>query len=282
MNAPAILPPILILGSAILHAIFNAVLKTDGDRYVRRALGNIGAAAIAAPFTLVVPFPTAEAWMHLGVSAVVIAVYQMAQIESYKLGDLSAIYPVARGASVALTAVGAGLLFVESFPLLKIVGLAVAVTALMAFRSGDGGARGPALAWALLTAGLIAIYTLNDAAGVKVSPVMWSYIAWFFVVQGVATPTAVAIRRGRGFIEPMRTEARTAVILSMLMIASYALNLIALRLGAVAEIAALRETSVVFGALIGAYILHEGGGLGPRRVIASTALVVGLMLVHIA
>ena len=268
----------LILTSAVLHATVNAILKVDGDRYVRRSLMNLGAAALAAPFLFIVPPPSGQVWGHLVFGGVVIAIYQVAQVESYKLGDLSAVYPVARGASVGLTALGAALWFAEPFPPLKIAGLAIAVLALLAFRSGERGARGPALAWALLTAVLIAVYTLNDAAGVKAAADPFTYIAWFFVTQGVAFPIVALARRRGQVLALSRQEGPRAALCMVLMIGTYGANLMALRLGAVAEIAALRETSVVFGALIGAVFLHEG--LGLRRGLAAVTLVAGLVLLH--
>ncbi|MGD2132855.1 MAG: EamA family transporter [Maricaulaceae bacterium] len=270
----------LILTSAFLHAVFNAILKSSGDRYVRRALMNLFACLAATPIAFIVPLPSAEVWLHLAISVLVISPYQIAQIESYKLGDFSAVYPVARGASVALTAIGAAVLFPEAFPPLKIFAFAVVIMALLAFRAGAGGARGPALAWALATAACVSIYTLNDAGGVRAAGDPLTYVVWFFIVHGFAMPIAAVVRhRARVFVQ-IRQELRTGVIGAALMIAGYSANLIALRLGAVAEIAALREVSVAFGAMIGAMFLGET--LGRRRIAAAIVLAAGLVLLRLA
>ncbi len=269
-----------IIGSAFLHAIFNAFLKIGGDRYVRRGLMNLGAAAAVAPLAFFVPLPTPEAWIHLAAGVALLAVYQVAQIESYKAGDFSAVYPVARGSSVALTAIGAAVLFPETFPPLKVAGFVLVILALTQFRAGPSGARGLALAWALATAVMIAFYTLNDAGGVRAATSAASYAVWFFITQGAALPLYAAAKRRRALPALVRREWRISAACVLLMVGSYTLNLYALRLGAVAEIAALRETGVLFGALIGAVVFKESFGV--RRSAAAAVLVAALVLIQTA
>ncbi|MGF1462489.1 MAG: EamA family transporter [Maricaulaceae bacterium] len=271
---------LMALGSAACHAVFNAALRRDGDRYARRGGMNALAALIALPFLFVFPPPGLTAGLHLAASVGIMAVYQIAQIESYKRGGLSTVYPITRGAGVALTALGAALIFQEPFPPLKILGFAIAVAALLTFARGEGAASRSAIAWALITASCIMIYTLNDGAGVKAASTFFSYAAWFFVLQGWI-PLAVAWRaRGSALPGLLKQEAPIAALGAGLMLATYSLNLAALRLGNVAEVAALRELSVPLAAFLGAWLFHER--LGGVRVLAACVLAGGLVVIRLS
>ena len=268
-----------ILISAVFHASVNLVIKQAGDRLVNRALINLTSGLIAMPFLFFVAPLTPLAAKHLAIGISFHWLYQIATIRAFKHGDFSAVYPVMRGTSVLLTAAGAALLLQESFPPVKLAGLVLASLALTQFRKSASPAHRKALLWALLTALMIGAYTVNDGAGAKAATSGLSYVVWFFSIEAFPiTLTAMIARRGR-FISACRTQWRTAMIAGMMSFVGYGLSLLALRLADVSEITALRETSVVFGAIMGVVILKES--FGKRRIFAAFALAAGLIFMQL-
>ncbi len=267
-----------ILLSAVFHASVNLVIKQAGDRLVNRALINLTSGMIAIPLLFFVAPLTPLAAKHLLIGIAFHWAYQMATIRAFKHGDFSAVYPVMRGVSVLLTAMGSFLFLHESFPPLKLAGLLMAALALTQFRKSASAGHARALLWALLTALMIGAYTVNDGAGAKAAASGISYVVWFFSIESVPlTLTAIIARRG-GFIPACRVQWRSGMIAGVMSFVGYGLSLLALRLADVSTITALRETSVVFGALMGVFILRES--FGARRIAAATILAAGLVLMQ--
>ncbi len=270
---------VFILISAVFHASVNLVVKQAGDRLVNRALINLTSGLIAMPLLFFVAPLTPLAAKHLAVGIAFHWGYQIATIQAFKHGDFSAVYPVMRGTSVLLTALGAAILLHESFPPIKLAGLVVASLALTQFRKSASPAHRSALLWALLTALMIGIYTVNDGAGAKAAASGISYVVWFFSIEALPiTLTAMVIRRGT-FITACQTQWRIAVVAGVMSFVGYGLSLLALRMADVSEITALRETSVVFAAIMGVAILKESFGM--RRIIAALALAAGLIFMQL-
>ena len=270
---------VLILISAVFHASVSLVVKQAGDRLVNRALINLTSGLIAMPLLFFVAPLTPLAAKHLAIGIGFHWLYQIATIRAFKHGDFSAVYPVMRGTSVLLTAIGAAVLLNESFPPVKLVGLFIAALALTQFRKSTSPAHRSALLWALLTALMIGAYTVNDGAGAKAAASGISYVVWFFAIEAFPiTLTALIARRG-GFFSACRTQWRPAMLGGVMSFVGYGLSLIALRLADVSEITALRETSVVFAALMGVFILHEN--FGRRRIFAALALAAGLIFMQL-
>jgi len=246
---------VFILISAVFHAIVNLVIKQADDRLVNRALINLTSGLIAMPLLFFVAPLTPLAAKHLAIGIAFHWCYQIATIRAFKHGDFSAVYPVMRGTSVLLTAAGAALLLHESFPPVKLAGLVLASLALTQFRKSASPAHRKALLWALLTALMIGAYTVNDGAGAKAATSGISYVVWFFSIEAFPIPLTAMIARRRGFIKACKTQWRIAMIAGVMSFVGYGLSLLALRLADVSEITALRETSVVFGAIMGVVIL---------------------------
>ena len=270
---------VFILISAVFHASVNLVIKQAGDRLVNRALINLTSGLIAMPLLFFVAPLTPLAAKHLAIGIGFHWLYQIATIRAFKHGDFSAVYPVMRGTSVLLTAAGAALLLHESFPPVKLAGLVIASLALTQFRKSASPAHRKALLWALLTALMIGAYTVNDGAGAKAAASGLSYVVWFFSIEALPiTLTAMIARRGR-FISACKTQWRSAMIAGVMSFVGYGLSLLALRLADVSEITALRETSVVFAAIMGVVILKEN--FGKRRIFAALALAAGLIFMQL-
>jgi drug/metabolite transporter (DMT)-like permease len=271
----------LVLLSALLHATWNAVVKSDADRLLSFGLVMIMGTAmglVAAPF---VSFPAREAWPWLVASVVIHNFYYYFLLRAYALGDLSHVYPIARGSAPLLVAVLAGRFAGETLAAREIVGVllvSLGIVALAFSRGLPRAGEGRAIVYALLTGVTIAGYTVVDGLGARASGDALGYIAWLNIWEGPwAFAVAVWLRR-RATLPYLRQHWWRGVGGGAVATIGYGIAIWALSLGAMAHVTALRETSSLFGALIGAFILRES--FGGRRIAAAGVLVAGLLLMN--
>lgn len=271
-----------VLVAAILHAGWNALLKASPDK----ALANVGQAIARGVIALaLLPFvaaPAPASWPWIIASVVVHIAYFWLLAGAYRWGDLSFSYPLMRGSAPAIVAIAGLLLFSEALPLSEWVAVVLICTAVLGFASGPSGAalaQRRALAFALGNAVVIACYTLIDARGVRLSDAPIGYALWFFVGNSVVQLALGVGGRGREVVSYLRRHAVQAVLGGAFTIGAYGTALWAMARAPVALVAALRETSVVFAALIG--VLFLGERLTPRRVLATMLVLGGLVLLRV-
>jgi len=271
----------LVLLAALLHASWNALVKASGDPLINVAIVTGTGGIVAIPALFLFPFPGPETWPWLVLSAFVHYAYQLSLVRMYQLGDLSQVYPIARGLAPLgvglLAAIGAG----ESLAPLQILGLSLASASIMAL-SGLG-SRGPssrsAVGMALLTAALIGLYTFSDGRGVRSVENPLFFIGWSFVLGSVPMVlTTILVRRSDGWAA-LRRGGLQAVGGGIMATIGYGIVLWAMSRMTMASVASLRESSVLFAALLGTRLLGEP--FGRRRTIASFMLVVGLILIQL-
>jgi drug/metabolite transporter (DMT)-like permease len=270
----------LTLAAAVLHAVWNALAHGISDRLVGFALIGLAYLAGGGVAALVLGAPPAAAWPYILASAAVHVAYTLLLWWSYELGDFSQTYPIARGTApwlVAVIEVALG----HHLPAVQAVGIAVISAGLLSLAL-DGGrltrAALPALGAAVATGICIAGYTVIDAAAVRTTPVP-VYAAWMFLLQGPVLPAIALARRGRRLAGQMRSVLVAGLGGGLISIAAYGLVLVAQTSGATAAVAALRETSIVIGAIIGAFFLGER--MGVRRVVAAAVVAAGILLVSL-
>jgi drug/metabolite transporter (DMT)-like permease len=271
-----------ILLAALLHASWNAMIKGGGDVLHDTAGIVFGAMLIALPFVLVVPFPVAAAWPFIIASVTVHLAYYWLMVSAYRAGDLSLVYPLMRGVAPLITAVAGIAVLGELPPAIAWVGMLLisAGVFLLSFRAaGHAPSRG-AIGFALANAAVIALYTLIDGQGARVSGHAWSYIVWLFVLDGVPFCLWMLATRRATFIAHLRHRSRRALVGGGLSAAAYAISVWAMTKAPVALVASLRETSVFFATLIGARLLHER--LSPRRWSGVIAVVAGVVALKAA
>ncbi|MHC1557738.1 EamA family transporter [Actinomycetospora sp. C-140] len=270
----------ITLLAAVLHAVWNAVAHGVPDRLV--GFGLIGAAYVVVPGigVIVLGLPPADAWPFILASAALHVVYTLLLWASYQLGEFSQVYPVARGTApwvVALIEVALG----HSLPPQQLAGVVVISLGLLSLAL-DGGrpsrATLPALGAATATGLAIAAYTVVDATAVATTPVL-VYASWTFLLQGPVMPIVALARRGRRLRAVTPSVALVGLGGGVVSLAAYGLVLVAQTSGATAAVAALRETSIVIGALIGTVFLGESFGL--RRAVAAAVVAVGIVLVNV-
>jgi drug/metabolite transporter (DMT)-like permease len=269
----------VVLVAAVLHATWNALAKSFTDRLAAFALMGIATVACTAPLLPLVPVPARAAWWALGTSAVLHTGYNLLLLASYRLGEFNQVYPLARGTGPLLVAaVAAGLLH-EHLGGAQLAGVLAVSGGIILLSAGPAltSAR-PAILAALATGVMIAAYTVVDGVGVRHSGTAIGYTAWLFTLEGPAMPLyALALRRGRMW-RSLDGYWLLGGLCGVLSVAAYGLVIWAQTRGALAAVAALRESSVVVAAAIGALIFHER--FGRRRIFASAAIAAGVVLLN--
>lgn len=268
------LAPFLMLMSGLAHAVVNAILKAGRDKMSSRALIDGFSALLVLPAALLVPFPT-EAVAWLLASWAVHLVYLVALVKAFENADMSVAYPIARGVAPLLAALASVLVFSEPVSRAGALGI-VLVSGGVALIGLRRGVRRAALGWAFLTGITIALYTVIDAQGVRAVPVAASYIVWIFLLLGSGIGLLFAIWRGRTFVFAAREQWRPGLIAGALSIVTYGLALLALRWGTTPRLAALRETSILFGLVIAIVFLGERPGA--TRVVGGIVIAAGAVI----
>ena len=275
----------LIIVSAFFHAVLSAFIKTGDDKYARRAAMLLVCGCITLPTLFFVPMPTADVWVLLIAGRAIHLGYEFFLVNTYRFGDLSQVYPVFRGAAPVFTAIGAFVFLSETLSLLEIVAFVTLSLGILSFalerNSNLPEVRNnrKALLFAMATAVMIASYTVIDATGVRTVENPLTYIAWTFVLAGICFPAYVFVGRPGTLVPHIRAHIGVVLLAGSLIVVTYGLALFAFRIGQTAEIAALRETSVVFAALIGALFLCEP--FGKRRILAAMVIAAGALALQV-
>lgn len=275
------------MGSAVCHAIGSAFFKQSRDKAVTRAITLLIIALGAIPVACVMPLPSGQTWLWLGAAICVSFLYQQMMIRSFTGGDLSMVYPFIRGLAPPVVVLGSGWVLGERLTPSQLGGIGLICLSLMALaaeplvRRRQAPPHLPALAAAICGGICAGTYTLIDTAGVRSTAEVGTYISWFFILLGTVMITALTLRRGiAASITAARQDWRAISGAVVFIAVSYALVLLALRVGTAGVVSALRETSVVFGALLGVWIFREGFGIW--RLGAAVGVAAGAVLVSMA
>ena len=270
---------LFVLLAAFMHAVWNTFVKSSRDRLVELTLVNVVSGLIAACALPWVGIPDAASWGYILASIVIHTGYYVFLVNAYRVGDLSHVYPLARGMSPLLVALFSGVVAGEvlnggQLAAITLISVSVASLALIG-RWQQPEHLKPAL-FAIGTGCTIAGYTLVDGTGVRLSGNTLAYIAWLFALDCLPLLAITLVLRRSAIGQTLRGQWRTGVLGGMLALSAYGLVIWALSLGAMAPIAALRETSVIIAALIGALFLGEP--FGRRRVLAATGVAIGVIM----
>ncbi|MGI5398391.1 EamA family transporter [Streptomyces sp. CA-135486] len=271
-----------VLIAAITHATWNALAHTIKDQLLAFTLIAGGGTVIGAVLACFFPLPAAAAWPYLIASALLHIGYQALLMRSFTLGDFGQMYPIARGTAPLVVTVLAALFVGESLNGWQLAGVVIASAglvgvALWGIRGGsDAHPHWPALLAALATGLSIAAYTVVDGVGVRASGTPLGYIAWLMILEGALIPAyTLYVHRG-GLLAQLRPYAARGLLGAMLSISAYGLVLWAQTKAPLAPIAALRESSIIVGAAIGAVFFKEK--FGAPRIAAAGLMVVGIGL----
>jgi len=267
-----------VLLAALLHASWNAMLRAGTDRLWSMTIMCIAVAAacaLAAPF---LPVPARASWAYAVASAVLHIGYNLFLVRTYRSGDLGQTYPIARGTSPLLVSLGAALFAGELPDGISMAGVLLVSGGIVSLAFQGRRFGFDSLPYALGTGCFIGAYSVTDGIGARLSGAPVSYTVWMCLMWGVLMPPVyVALRDARSLIRGQR-ETALAATGGLVSLAAYGIVIVAMSFGPMGSVSALRETSVVFAALIGRVFLHErltAGRIAACCVVAIGALCIG-------
>ncbi len=270
-----------VLFAALLHAVWNAVIRAGGDRFQGMLLLTITQGFMGLVMALFVPLPKAEVWPWLLAAGLLHSGYKLFLAAAYKHGDLSRVYPIARGVAPMIVVLAG--IFVLSDSLagkeyfgIGMIGIGVILMARGVFSSGEARALIPfALGSAACTAG----YSMVDGLGARVAGNATQYTAWLFILDAVVfSGVSLASSGTRRFRAPVKSWAIGAFA-GALSLSTYWIAIWAMTVAPIALVTALRETSVLFAVLIGVVWMKERAEFG--KLIAAMVIVSGIILIRI-
>ena len=273
-----------VLFAAACHAGWNATIKRGLDPLATTALISIGAAVVSAACLPIVGIPAAAAWPWCAASVAIHLVYFAALIESYRAGDMGQVYPIARGSAPLMTAIATTAFVGERLGFASWGGiiLLVAGVIVLSLRGGRELAQldRRAVGFALFTAVTICAYSVVDGVGARLAGEANAYSVALFAGTGPVMLAYALVRRGRSVLAAMGRSWGIGLAGGALQLGSYGIAIWAMTVAPIAIVAALRETSVLFGALIAVTFLKEP--LRAGRIVAALMIVAGLTLIRLA
>jgi len=263
----------LTLSAALFHAIWNALLRSGGDRLWSVTVMSFVTTAAAIPAAFLLPLPLPGCWSYIAISAVLQVAYGIFLAYAYRHGELSQIYPVIRGSVPLLVTLGGFLLASQRLSRPGLLGIFMVSAGIASLALGKDRISTRGLVLALATALFVACYVTADGIGVRLAGNAQSYTAWIFLTYGALLPPAsLWLRRGLTS-SARRGETARAMAGGVLSIVSYGAMVTALSLGKLGPVSALRETSVIFSMLMGRLLLGEP--LTRRRIVTGTVVALG-------
>ncbi len=278
---------VLALMAAFLHAVFGALQKGRHDPWLTRGAIDISYGLMAAPFALfIVPWPEPHMWAIFAGAFVIHVAYKLFQAMAYSRGAYTVVYPVVRGTGPLFTVLGAWALFGETFSWLQWLGVGVLLAGIfglavynLMYLQAERHTLRAALGLAVVTGLFVALYTTFDAYGIRATADPFTFLAWFFMIDGIVMPVIAALRwhsmSERPALGPLMARG---VLGGFIAFFSFGAIMLATRLDKVGEAAILRETSTVFAALIGWLVLRET--VGPRRIALMGLIAAGAVIVE--
>jgi len=282
-----------VLAAAVTHATWNAIAHGIKDQTLAFALIGVGGIVIAIPLVIVTAMPRADCWPYLLGSVAIHVFYNLLLMRCYRLGEFGQVYPLARGTSPLVVTILAAVFVHEHLALAQIAGVVV-VSAGLAFlvlagrrprlAGGSGGVAHPGKQRAAFVAAVgtgltIAAYTTVDGVGVRLSASPVGYIGWLMLLESLGVPMFALARRRDVLLKQPRRILLAGLAAGALSMLAYGLVLWAQTRGALAPIAALRETSVIFGAIIGTLVFREP--FGRTRIAATLLVAAGIVMLNL-
>ena len=269
---------ILILVSALCHAVWSAIIKSSKNPLSLMGITSVLEVTIFLPLTFTVPFPTLEVWYFLIATVIIHVFYRLNVIYSYRYGDLSYIYPISRGSSCLFVAIISILFLSSDISVAGFVGILIVCIGLFLISYSKNlsfNFRGFALA--ISTAILITAYTLVDGVGVRLSENGFSYIYWLFTLNGIPLLIFGLISKD-GLRKKETYTFRSGIAAGVFATSSYAIVVWSMQFIEIAYVSSIREISIVFAAIIGMLFLFEKNA--KSRIIPSILIVSGISVVY--
>jgi drug/metabolite transporter (DMT)-like permease len=268
-----------VLAAAVTHATWNAIAHGIKDQTLAFALIGVGGIVVAIPLVILAAAPRPDCWPYLAASIVIHVFYNLLLMQCYRLGEFGQVYPLARGTSPLVVTILAAIFVHEHLALPQIAGVLVVSGGLAALVvAGRRPSRAAFLA-AIGTGLTIAAYTTVDGVGVRLSHSPVGYIGWLMLLESLGVPMFALIRRRDVLLKQRPRILLSGLAAGALSVLAYGLVLWAQTRGALAPIAALRETSVIFGAIIATLVFREP--FGRTRIGATILVTAGIVLLNL-
>jgi drug/metabolite transporter (DMT)-like permease len=267
----------LTLSAAALQAIWNALLRSGEDRLWSVTAMSFATTAIAIPAASLLPMPLPSCWSYIGISAVLQVGYSIFLAHAYRHGELGQVYPIVRGSVPLLVTLGGFMLAGQQPPRSALIGIALVSGGIASLSFGTARAGTKTLVLAFATALFVASYVTADGIGVRLAGNAQSYAAWIFLTYGALMPLAFFMLRRKLIVDLRTPETLKAMTGGVVSLVSYGAITAALALGELGSVSALRETSIVFSALIGRVLLDET--LSLRRILACIVVTLGAICI---
>lgn len=256
------------------------MVKSSDDRLLMlasiRVVGLVAGILVAS----IVPLPSIDSIPFLLSAAAIHYAYYALMLNSYRVGDMSQVYPIARGIAPLLVVILGAVLVGEVLSYLSTLAICILSTGIFVLAISGHAINRRAIVFAVGTGVAIAGYSFLSGLGVRKSESIFGYIAWLEIATGVGMASVAYFRRRNIVLEFVRTQWRMGLVAGLLSVAGYAIALWAMSMVAIAPVVALRETSVVFAAIIGSFFLGEGFAV--RRIAAAVAVAIGVVLLGVS
>lgn len=271
----------LVLSAALMHASWNAMVKSGGSPEYSIASYQLVGSVVCLILIWFVPVPESSSWPYIAASVAIHNFYYLSLSKAYRSGDLSLVYPLFRGLAPVLVAIGATVFAGEHLSTPALLGVCLVSAGLIVlsvFGNHRGRPNSEALRWGLLTSLLIATYTIIDGLGVRKVENSLSFIFWLFLFESVPICSWLLITQKTQWFDYMRSRPGKVLLGGIASSAAYGLVIYAMTLGAMALVSSLRETSVIFAAMIGALFLKEP--FGKQRIFAASVVATGVIVIR--
>jgi drug/metabolite transporter (DMT)-like permease len=270
----------VVLSAALLHATWNAIVKSARDKLLTTIMVTAAAAGIAAALLPFLTVPARASWPYIAVSVLLQIIYFLLVARTYQIAEMSQTYPLMRGTAPLLVAVVTGFEADDALSLIAWIGVVAICSGIISMTVGIERHHRKGIYLALLNALVIAAYTLIDGLGVRRSGAPAAYTLWIFLLTGLPFTIWAVSRKRVTFVPYIARHWQLGIVGGIGTTASYGLALWAMTIAPVAVVAALRETSILFGTLIAGLVLGEH--IGVRRMIAACIIASGAAVLRLA
>jgi drug/metabolite transporter (DMT)-like permease len=270
----------LLLVSAFIHASWNAILRSGEDRFWSMAIMCFVGSLTALPFALFVTAPAPESWPYIGLSSLLQIGYALFLIRSYRDGHLAHVYPIARGSAPLLVTIGAAIFAGELPQYWALAGIALVSAGIITLMLGAHRPSAHSVVSALITGLFIASYMVIDGLGIRASGNAWGYVAWQASISGSCIMAAFFLIRRKFGTLPRGRAATLTIAAGILATLGYSIAVWAMNGAAMGGVSAIRETSILFAALIGTLVLKEA--LTVQKVVGAVVVTAGVVCLSLA
>ncbi len=275
--------PILlaVLGSALLHALWNSIVKTGTSRLGAMVVLSVFEVPIGLTVAIFSPAPTLRVLPWVAASGLAHFFYKFFLAYAYARGDLSRVYPIARGTAPLVVAIASALFLADLITPLQFAGIAVLGLGILTMAQGvlSSGENRRLIPYALGAATATATYTLIDGQGARVAGDAVGYVAWVFMADGLGFASVMLVWKGRNVLPRQRLAWGTGAIAGAASYAAYGVSVWAMTVAPIALVAALRETSILFAVLIGWLAFAER--MTGTKILAATVIVAGVIITRL-